>query len=81
MHSARLVVLGRCEQAPSHACVGHSPNVMGVTFTFNNTWLISIGGDDCAVFKWRVASQEDEVDTSKTIWCVVDDTSVLAKLS
>ena len=61
-------------QSPSHTVVGHSANITGLAFTFNNMWLITIGGDDSAVFKWRLTSQEDEPDSSKTVWCVLPAT-------
>ena len=60
-------------QAPSHTCMGHSPHITGLSFTFNNAWLVTVGGDDSAVFKWRVGAAEDDsqVDSSsKVVWCV-----------
>jgi hypothetical protein len=58
-------------QAPSKMWRGHAPNVTALGFTFDNAWVISVGGDDCAVFKWRLCASDADaaVDaSSKTVW-------------
>ena len=59
-------------QAPYKALRGHSRIVTAMAFSFDNAWLVSVGGEDSAAFKWRVSAEpEVAVDaSSKTVWCV-----------
>ncbi len=62
-----------CLQSPFKALRGHSRIVTALAFSFDNAWLVSVGGEDCAAFKWRLTAEpEVAVDaSSKTVWCVV----------
>lgn len=33
---------------------GHSAHVTGIRFSPDNTWVVSVGGRDRAVFQWRL---------------------------
>jgi WD40 repeat protein/Ca2+-binding EF-hand superfamily protein len=42
--------------------VGHSSHVTGVDFTYNDKYLISIGGNDKSIFQWSVNRPDTEDD-------------------
>lgn len=41
-------------QAPSHRYSGHSSHVTNVSFLYDDSYLVSIGGKDMSVMQWRI---------------------------
>lgn len=41
-------------QAPSHLSSGHSSHVTNVSFLYDDSYLVSIGGKDMSVMQWRI---------------------------
>lgn len=68
--------------APYKALRGHSRIVTAMAFSFDNAWLVSVGGEDSAAFKWRVSAEpEVAVDaSSKTVWFTVPGAATRASV-
>uniref|UniRef100_A0A7S0VWM3 EML-like second beta-propeller domain-containing protein n=1 Tax=Hemiselmis tepida TaxID=464990 RepID=A0A7S0VWM3_9CRYP len=47
------------DQMPCKIFYGHCSHVMGVKFTQDNRYLISVGGQDLCVFQWRHIQARD----------------------
>uniref|UniRef100_H2U690 EMAP like 1 n=1 Tax=Takifugu rubripes TaxID=31033 RepID=H2U690_TAKRU len=47
-----------CSQfrAPSHLYSGHSSHVTNVSFLYDDSYLVSIGGKDMSVMQWRIST-------------------------
>ena len=46
------------EDAPSKDYGGHSSHVMNVKYLYDDTHVVSVGGNDMAVFQWKVLASE-----------------------
>lgn len=52
-----LVCLIRFMQAPSHKYSAHSSHVTNVSFTHNDSHLISTGGKDMSIIQWKLVEK------------------------
>ncbi|KAI0227896.1 Echinoderm microtubule-associated protein-like 6 [Lamellibrachia satsuma] len=41
------------KEAPHKTYVGHSAHVTNVRFTYDDRYVVSVGGDDCCIFVWK----------------------------
>eukprot|EP00276_Gloeochaete_wittrockiana_P019624 CAMPEP_0184336236 /NCGR_PEP_ID=MMETSP1089-20130417/4606_1 /TAXON_ID=38269 ORGANISM="Gloeochaete wittrockiana, Strain SAG46.84" /NCGR_SAMPLE_ID=MMETSP1089 /ASSEMBLY_ACC=CAM_ASM_000445 /LENGTH=666 /DNA_ID=CAMNT_0026661207 /DNA_START=116 /DNA_END=2113 /DNA_ORIENTATION=- len=53
------------KMAPHKSFIGHSSHVTNVRFSYDNKYLISIGGNDCTVLLWEVIMDSDDEDESE----------------
>lgn len=52
------------EDAPSRTYTAHSSHVSAVSFTYDNRWLVSVGGADRAVCQWVLEAKARDVRES-----------------
>jgi len=57
---------------------GHSSHVMNVAFMHGDTHVISVGGNDRAVFQWKTVSEDDEALEEAKVEIDSDDEVLLA---
>ncbi|GIL85815.1 hypothetical protein Vretimale_19546 [Volvox reticuliferus] len=66
------------QHAPAHVYGGHCSHVMNVRWSADETYAISVGGKDRAVFQWRIVQQPvQEHKPLSTPWAQVDDKGLL----
>lgn len=52
-------------QAPCRSYRGHSSHVMNITFNANDKRVVSVGGNDRAVFQWRTRNLREDEEPQK----------------